>query len=92
MEDVKPGNAVWLKARGLKEWFQGRVDGIAPVAITNDNQQVIPVRVLLENKDNALRPAMTGVAVIYCGQRRIIDIMTHRVRRWIQTDVLTLLP
>jgi hypothetical protein len=89
---VKPGNNVWLKARGLNDWFQGRVDEIGPVVITEDNQQVIPVRVRLENADNALKPAMTGVAVIYCGQRRIIDIMTLRIRRWIKTDVLTLLP
>jgi HlyD family secretion protein len=92
MENVKPGNNVWLKARGLNDWFQGRVDEIGPVVITEDNQQVIPVRVRLENADNALKPAMTGVAVIYCGQRRIIDIMTLRIRRWIKTDVLTLLP
>ncbi len=92
MEDVKSGNKVWLKARGLKDWFQGRVDEIGPVAITEDNQQVIPVRVRLENEDSALKPAMTGVAVIYCGPRRIIDVMTHRIRRWVKTDVLTLLP
>lgn len=92
MEDVKSENKVWLKARGLKDWFQGRVDEIGPVAITEDNQQVIPVRVRLENEDNALKPAMTGVAVIYCGPRRIIDVMTHRIRRWVKTDVLTLLP
>ena len=44
------------------------------------------------NHRRSFLPAMTGVAVVYCGQRRIIDVMTHRVRRWIQTDVLTLLP
>ena len=92
MENVKSGNNVWLKARGLNDWFQGRVDEIGAVAITEDTQQVIPVLVRLENEDNALKPAMTGVAVIYCGQRRIIDIMTLRIRRWLKTDVLTLLP
>jgi hypothetical protein len=92
MENVKSGNNVWLKARGLNDWFQGRVDEIGAVAITENNQQIIPVLVRLENADNALKPAMTGVAVIYCGPRRIIDVMTYRIRRWIKTDVLTLLP
>lgn len=93
LEDVKAGNIVWLTVRSFPDQqFQGRVDSIAPVADTVGNQQMIKVRTRLANEENRLKPDMTGVARIYCGQRRIISILTYRVHRWVKTEFVNLLP
>jgi hypothetical protein len=35
---------------------------------------------------------MTGVAKIYCGERRIIDLITRRLTFWLRTEFWDLLP
>jgi len=91
LEEVKIGNVVWLTFRSLpNDDFQGRVDFIAPVAQTVNGQQMVAVRTQLENMNNVLKPEMTGYARIYCGKRRLIDLMTRRVRHWVKTDFLNL--
>jgi hypothetical protein len=35
---------------------------------------------------------MTGVANIYCGDRRIIDLMSRRLVRWVKTEFWPFLP
>jgi hypothetical protein len=93
LADVRPGNPVWMKARSLPAVdYQGRVDFIAPIAQTVNAQQMIVVRSELQNDDLLLKPEMTGVAKIYCGDRRIIDLMTRRFVRWIRTEFWDLLP
>ena len=93
LEDIKEGNVVWFKVRSLPDKdFEGRVEVIAPVVQTINGQQMIMVRTRLLNEDGVLKPDMTGVARIYCGQRRIIDIMTRRMVRWIKIDFMHLLP
>jgi len=68
------------------------VDFIAPVAQTVNGQQMVVVRSELQNDDLLLKPEMTGVAKIYCGERRIFDIATRRLVRWIRTEFWDLLP
>jgi len=93
MVDVRPGNPVWMKARSLPSVdLQGRVDFIAPVAQTVNAQQMVVVRSDLQNDGLLLKPEMTGVAKIYCGNRRIIDLFTRRIVRWIRTEFWDLLP
>jgi putative peptide zinc metalloprotease protein len=93
MVDVHPGNRVWMKARSLPSVdLQGRVDFIAPVAQTVNTQQMVVVRSELENDGLLLKPEMTGVAHIYCGDRRIIDLITRRIVRWLRTEFWVLLP
>ena len=93
MADIRPGNPVSMKARSLPSVdLQGRVDFIAPVAQTVSGQQMVVVRSELQNDNLLLKPEMTGVAKIYCGDRRIIDIMTYRLIRWIRTEFWDLLP
>jgi len=94
LDDVKSGSVVWLKARSLPDMdFEGRVDFIAPVAQTVNGQQMVVVRSLqIANESGSLKPDMTGVARIYCGQRRIIDLLTRRAQRWVKTEFLHLLP
>jgi putative peptide zinc metalloprotease protein len=93
LADVRPGNPITMKARSLPaSGFEGRVDFIAPVAQTLNGQQTVVVRSELENPDLLLKPDMTGVAKIYCGERRIVDLATRRMIRWIRTEFWDLLP
>lgn len=93
MADVHSGNPVWMKARSLPTVdLQGRVDFIAPIAQTVNGQQMVTVRSELQNDELLLKPEMTGVANIYCGDRRIIDLITRRLIRWFRTEFLFLLP
>src|SRR5262245_18635118 len=93
MVDVRPGNPVWMKARSLPSVdLQGRVDFIDPVAQTINAQQMVVVRSELENDQQLFNTEMTGVAKITCGDRRIIDLVTRRVIRWIRTEFWDLLP
>lgn len=93
LADVHRGNPVTMKARSLPSVdLEGRVDSIAPVAQTVAGQQMVVVQSNLANPDLLLKPEMTGVAKIYCGDRRIIDLITRRLVRWIQTEFWDLLP
>lgn len=93
LADVRPGNVVSMKARSLPSTdLQGRVDFIAPVAQTVNSQQMVVVRSELPNDDLQLKPEMTGVAKIFCGDRRILDLMTRRMVRWVRTEFWDLLP
>jgi putative peptide zinc metalloprotease protein len=91
---VKPGNVVWLTMRSLsEEAVEARVDFIAPTIKAVNGEQMVVVRTqLLPNADGRLKPDMTGKARIYCGQRRVIDIATWRIRLWFRTEFLHLLP
>jgi hypothetical protein len=93
LSDVRPGNPVTMKARSLPSVnLEGRVDFIAPVAQTVNGQQMVVVRSELQNDDLLLKPEMTGVAHIFCGERRIIDLITYRLIRWVRTEFWYLLP
>jgi multidrug resistance efflux pump len=93
MVEVRAGNPVWMKARSLPSVdLQGRVDFIAPVAQAVNGQQMVVVRSELQNEELLLKPEMTGVAKIYCGDRRIIDLITRRITRWLRTEFWDLLP
>jgi multidrug resistance efflux pump len=93
LSEVRPGNPITMKARSLPSAnFEGRVDFIAPVAQTVNEQQTVVVRSELDNPERLLKPDMTGVAKIYCGERRIFDLATRRIIRWIRTEFWDLLP
>jgi putative peptide zinc metalloprotease protein len=93
MSDVRYGNPVHMKARSLSAVdLQGRVDFIAPIAETVNSQQMVVVRSELQNDGLLLKPEMTGVAQIYCGDRRIVDLITRRMVRWLRTEFWYLLP
>jgi multidrug resistance efflux pump len=40
----------------------------------------------IDNGDGLLKPGMTGMAKIYCGQRRIIDLITRRLSRTFRVE------
>jgi multidrug resistance efflux pump len=93
LSEVKPGNRVVMNVRSFPtDDFEGRVDFIAPVAQTVLDQQMVVVRSELDNLNQKLKPDMTGVARIYCGERRIVDLATRRLRRWVRAEFWHLLP
>ena len=93
LEDIRPGNPVSLRLRSFPTTdFGGRVDFIAPVAQTVEGAQMVIVRADLPNDNQIVKPEMTGVAKVHCGERRIIDLVTRRLRRWIRTEFWDLLP
>jgi multidrug resistance efflux pump len=93
LADVRPGNAIRMKANSFPSLdLEGRVDFIAPVARTVAEEQMVVVRSEVPNKDLMLKPDMTGVAKIYCGDRRIIDLLTRRIVRSIRTEYWHLFP
>ena len=90
ISDVRVGERVVLKARAYPERrFDGEVTSIAPIATREeDGQSARTIRVVtqLENPSLLLKPEMTGTAKIYAGRRRLIDLMTRRLARYVRVE------
>ncbi len=85
--EVTVGQRVKFRARSIpKVAFHGRVVAVSPVAGKNTERTVVTVTSELENPEFLLRPGMTGNAKIYCGKRRIIDLWTRRIIRFIRVE------
>ena len=78
----------------------GRVAAIAPVAVKEGEgrgaRSVVGVTTVVDDADRVLTPEMTGNAKIYCGERRIVDlltrrrivdVLTHRLARFLRVEV-----
>jgi len=87
---VKVGQRVVLKARAYPETsFYGEVISVAPTATAEEEEpggRTVLVTTQLNNTSFLLKPGMTGNAKIYCGKRRIIDLMTRRLTRYITVE------
>ena len=93
MGDVNKGLPVRIQLASFPtRYFEGKVDFIAEKAHSEDGQQVMTVRSNLSNPEGVLKPELTGFAKIYCGPRRIIEIMTRRIGMWIRTEFWALRP
>ena len=81
--DVKLGQPVALEAQALsgKSLF-GRVTAIAPAAATEGDDgwlgRVARVTTVVDDADRLLMPGMIGNAKIYCGERRLVNLLTRR--------------
>ncbi len=88
--DVKVGQAVVLKARAYPErTFSGTVTAIAPAAVAQEPAwagKVVRVSTEIDNSLFLLKPEMTGNAKIFCGNRRIFDIVTRRLARYVRVE------
>jgi putative peptide zinc metalloprotease protein len=85
--EVEIGQRVKFRARSIpKIAFHGSVVSVAPVAGKNTDRTVVIVTSRLDNPDLLLRSGMTGNAKIYCGKRRIIDLWTRKVIRFIRVE------
>lgn len=93
IKDVHEGNKVWLKVASFPaDYFEGEVKSISPEAVESGGRPMFIVRVDLPNPGGDLAPGMTGVAKIDCGERRLIDLATRRIRYWFSTEVLARMP
>jgi len=80
--------------------FHGKVtaiaiaaDGTAPMAgatstpTSTDRSQTFIVTTQLDNSSLLLKPGMTGQAKIFCGPRRIVEVITRRLARTLKVEV-----
>lgn len=88
--DVQVGARVALKARAHPQArFEGKVAAIAPVATQPEDwrtDRTVRVTTRLDNAALLLKPEMTGHAKIYCGERRVIDLITRRLVRFLKVE------
>jgi multidrug resistance efflux pump len=88
--EVHVGQRIVLKARAYPlEKFDARVIAIAPAAVQPEEmrgERMVRVRTELENPDLLLKPEMSGRAKIYCGERRLLDIVGRRMVRFFKVD------
>lgn len=88
--EVRVGQKVILKARAYPlDSFEARVTAIAPVANEPEDartDRTIRVRTELENPRLLLKPEMSGQAKIYCGERRLLEIIGRRFVRFFKVD------
>lgn len=90
ISDVQVAQRVVLRARARPDTtFEGKVVSIAPMVTIPDEQHLertLVVTTRLENPEHMLKSEMTGNAKIYCGQRRAIDVVMHRIRRYMRVE------
>jgi multidrug resistance efflux pump len=88
--EVKLGQRVMLKARSFSQIdFEGRVLSIAPMATNLNNgmnERMVLVQTRLDNPDLLLKPEMSGHAKIYCGERRMIELVSRRLLRYLRVE------
>jgi hypothetical protein len=79
-----------LKARAYPHRsFEGVVKSLAPIATTATaphEQTTVRVITQIENSSLLLKPEMTGNAKIYCGEQRLLDIVSRRLIRFVKVE------
>ena len=94
ISDVSVGQLITLKARAhVGSSFHGKVKSITPVAskpAQDALQREFLVITELENKELKLRPEMSGNAKIYCGKRRLYEIVFRRLIRFVRVEFWSL--
>jgi len=88
--DVCLGQTVVLKARAYpRATLEGKVIAIAPIATKPNDWQperTVLVTTRLDNSAGLLKPEMTGNAKIYCGEQRLLDLVTRRFVRYFRVE------
>ena len=91
-ERVFPGKVTEIATTALGASGPPSADnaGSAPVvtsaAGTAKSANTILVTTEIDNSAELLKPGMTGMAKIYCGKRRLIDLMTRRLSRTFRVE------
>jgi len=89
--DVCVGQRVALKARAHPgASFEGKVVAIAPVASKPEDsrgQRTVLVTTEIDNASGLLKPQMSGMAKIYCGERRALELLGRRIVRYLRVEV-----
>ncbi|ASJ75349.1 efflux RND transporter periplasmic adaptor subunit [Granulosicoccus antarcticus] len=78
---VKPGQAtrVRLAAQPNRIW-EATIEAVLPVATSTDEGNVFQVPAQLNNKTDAIRPGMEGVAKLQVGTQSLAWVYTRRLR------------
>jgi putative peptide zinc metalloprotease protein len=88
--DARLGQPVVLKARAMpEETFAGRVIAVSPTAAKAEDtlgQRTVYVTTEIDNSLLRLRPEMSGHAKLYCGTRRIGELIARRVARYVTIE------
>jgi multidrug resistance efflux pump len=89
--EVRVGHGAALRFRAYPgRTFEGRVTRIAPAVVQpgvgGRTERTVRVEVELPNPDGVLRPGMTGYARISSGERRAIEVLTRRFRRFVRVE------
>jgi multidrug resistance efflux pump len=87
--EVRLGQPVALRLRAYpNQTFHGTVTRIASAAADTGwrEERTVRVEVDLPNVDGMLRPMMTGYARVNVGDRRAVDVITRRFRRYIRVE------
>jgi multidrug resistance efflux pump len=100
--DVRVGQRVELRTRAYPSvTFHGNVTAVAVAADGSQVGDVAPasppqpagggrrfiVTTEIDNRSLLLRPGMTGQAKVFCGPRRIVDLITRRLARTLKVEV-----
>jgi putative peptide zinc metalloprotease protein len=90
VSEVRVGQSVVLKARAhVGSTFQGKVVGISPVGSKPAEgvaQRNFVVTTRLQNADLLLKTEMSGNAKIYCGERRLYEVLFRRLVRFVRVE------
>jgi hypothetical protein len=65
------------------------VTSIAPIAAKQEEGQTetsVLVSCRIDNPSRLLKADMTGKAKIYCGGRRIVDVLSRRIMRYVRIE------
>ncbi|HXF96266.1 MAG TPA: efflux RND transporter periplasmic adaptor subunit [Gemmatimonadales bacterium] len=87
--DVRVGQRGDLRLRAYPgRTFTGRVTAIAPAADSGLalGGRTVRVTIAIPNPDGVLKPQLTGYARIFGGERRALDLLTRRVRRFLRVE------
>jgi multidrug resistance efflux pump len=89
--DVRAGQPVEVRARAYPETtFTGRVTAIGAAAVEETQGgglKILKVTTEIDNPGHLLKGDMSGTAKIVCGERRIVDLMTRRLARYVRVEV-----
>jgi multidrug resistance efflux pump len=84
---IELGYPVKFKVRGYPyRSFEANVAEIAPVAQREGNISTILIRATVDNEEHLLKPGMTGVAKVYCGQSFLSLILVRDIVRFVRTE------
>jgi Flp pilus assembly secretin CpaC len=66
----------------------GQAQGTAPTTLTRSAVAPKSVTITTEIDNNSLflKPEMTGQAKIFCGERRLLDLLTRRIARTVKVE------
>jgi putative peptide zinc metalloprotease protein len=67
--------------------FWGKVTKISQIAVTEEHKKIFPVTCKIENEDYLLKSGMSGHAKVYCGKRKLFDVLFRRIVRYLRVEV-----